>query len=173
MASETTIASKATPATTPMDEAFLRRLLPETIPPATTGNPVDVIPALRKDMAEFQKASGGNKQDFKKDLRAAMRAALREELREELRAACKKVVLHAGESPGTGDSPGTGGNTTATAGAGCPGGAARIDIGPIVEYLTGRGVITPKLSRAQIRRLGKSVLREMEAKKGPSERNGQ
>ena len=77
MASQTTVLET----TTPLEKSSLRRLLPETIPSAT-GNgqpqsPVDVIIALRKDMAEFQKV--GNKE------------TLRETLREELRVACKEA----------------------------------------------------------------------------------
>jgi hypothetical protein len=67
-----------------MEEAFLRRLIPETIPSAKTENrqhqsPVDAIIALRKDMAEFQKASGGKEsfkeETFKETLRATMKVA--------------------------------------------------------------------------------------------------
>jgi hypothetical protein len=68
MASET-MASE----TTPQEELSLRRLLPETIPPATA-NPVGVIIGLRKDLAEFQKVS--NKETFKETLRKELREAL-------------------------------------------------------------------------------------------------
>jgi hypothetical protein len=111
------MASETMALETPLqEESSLRTLFPETIPSAT-GNPVDVIIALRKDMAEFQKVSS--------------KEALREKLRKELRAACKEALQR-----GTAD---------------CPNGYP--DIEPIVEYLRERGVIRPKLSRAQIRRL--------------------
>jgi hypothetical protein len=79
MALETTVLEESTPQP---QAPSLETLLPETIPSAT-GNgqpqsPVDVIIALRKDMAEFQKV--GNKE------------TLRETLREELRVACKEAL---------------------------------------------------------------------------------
>jgi hypothetical protein len=109
----------------------LKALLPETIPSAT-GNgqpqsPVDVIIALRKELAEFQKVSS------------------KEALREELRAACKEALQRG-------------------AVAGCPDGPSYPNIEPIVEYLTERGLIRPKLSRARRRRLESSL--------PPSERSG-
>jgi hypothetical protein len=81
----------------------------------------DVIIALRKDMAEFQKTSS--------------KEALREMLRKELRTACKEALQRGAGA------------------AGCPDGSGYPDIEPLVEYLTERGVIRPKLSRAQIRPL--------------------
>jgi hypothetical protein len=91
MASQTTVLET----TTPLEKSSLRRLLPETIPSAT-GNgqpqsPVDVIIALRKELAEFRKVS--NKQ------------ALRETLRKELRAACKEALHRAGAGADRPDYP--------------------------------------------------------------------
>jgi hypothetical protein len=179
MASEAT-----TPASTSIliEAAFLRRLLPETIPPvAETGNPiVDTIIALREDMARFQKI-GGDKPAFKQ--------ALREALRKELRAACMEALqrealqreandaLHSSRSPqqqqrrrpnrrrpNNDDSSVT----------------SYPNIKPIVDYLAEREASRPKLPRAQVRRLARSVLREMQSsgekqsseKESSSERSG-
>jgi hypothetical protein len=123
-----------------MEEAFLRRLFPETIPSATTGNsPVDVILGLRKDMAEFQKVS--SKEAFKEE-------AFKETLRATMKVACMGALQR-----------------SAVGAAGDGRDADRYpNIKPIVDYLTERGVIRPKLSRARIRRLAKSVLAEKTAK---------
>jgi hypothetical protein len=120
--------------TTPLEGAFLRKLLPETIPSAT-GNgqkprsPVDVVIALREDLARFQRV-GGNKQ------------ALRETLRKELREACRDALHRAGAAvvAGAGDDTSSAADADTVAGAGRPDAdrPGYLNIEPIVEYLTER-----------------------------------
>ena len=77
----------------------------------------------------------GLRKDLAEFQRTSSKEALREALRKELRAACKEALLR-------------------TAAADCP---DYPNIEPLVEYLTERGLIRPKLSRAQIRRLKASL----------------
>jgi hypothetical protein len=176
MASETPTTAK-----TPMEEAFLRRLIPEEIPPASpaeTGNqpttprsPVDVILAIREDMARFQKvSSGSSKQEFRESLRATMKAACMDALQQ---SAQRSAAAAADAADGHGQKrPGGRGRPSARRPDDTHGGGIPVwpNIEPILEYLKEREASRPKLSRAQVRRLAKSVLREMEAKKGPSEK---
>jgi hypothetical protein len=168
MASEV-ITSKTT---TPMEEAFLRRLIPETIPSAKTVNrqhqsPVDAIIALRKDMAEFQKV-GSDKQALRETLRATMKAACMEALQQSAAdaAAADDAADADGQRPGRRGRP-----SGSASGANHPNGPVYPNIEPIVKYLTERKVIRPKLSREQIRRLAASVLGEKPktSEKGSSE----
>ena len=77
----------------------------------------------------------GLRKDLAEFQRTSSKEALREALRKELRAACKEALLR-------------------TAAADCP---DYPNIEPLVEYLQERGLIRPKLSRAQIRRLKASL----------------
>jgi hypothetical protein len=148
MASETMVLEITTsqPQARSLEGSSLEKLLPETIPSAT-GNPVDVIIGMRKDMAEFLKA-GGDKQAF------------RETLREELKKACMEALQRSAAAAAAAD---------ASDGVSRDGPAGYPNIEPIVEYLTERGVIRPKLSRAQVRRLAKSVLKESSEKTSKKE----
>jgi hypothetical protein len=166
MALETTTTTKTTK--TPMEEAFLRKLLPETIPPAAAaGNPVDVILALRKDMAALQKV-GGDKQAFRENLRATMKAACMEALLRANADAVANAAAREGDAADRRRRPNDGSGAAAAA-ADCPNGLGYLNIEPIVEYLQERRAIRPKLSRAKIRRLAKRVLAE-QAKKESSEK---
>jgi hypothetical protein len=114
-------------------------------------DPVDVILALRKDVAAFQRVSdggGGDKQAFKE--------ALRESVREELKKACMEALQRSSAVGAAVDDAGADRRRPVDR----PG---YLNIEPIVEYLTEREVIRPKLSRAQVRRLAKSVLREKQS----------
>ena len=73
----------------------------------------------------------GLRKDLAEFQRTSSKEALREALRKELRAACKEALQR--------------------------GDAGYLNIEPIVEYLTERGLIRPKLSRARIRRLKLSL----------------
>ena len=77
----------------------------------------------------------GLRKDLAEFQRTSSKEALRAALRKELRAACKEALLR-------------------TAAADCP---DYPNIEPLVEYLQERGLIRPKLSRAQIRRLKASL----------------
>ena len=71
---------------------------------------------------------------LRKDLAEFRKTSSKEALRKELREACREALLRA-------------------AATGCPDdGSSYPNIEPIVEYLTERGLIRPKLSRAQVRR---------------------
>jgi hypothetical protein len=152
-----------------MEEAFLRRLFPETIAPVATAaatggqpaprSPVDVILAIREDMARFQKI-GGDKPAFKETLREVLRKELRAQCMEALQRSATAAAAAAhegGASAGGQRRP----NRRPNAGpiAGYP------NIEPIVEYLQERGANRPKLPRAQVRRLAKSVLAEKASQK--------
>jgi hypothetical protein len=119
--------------TTPMEKVFLRKLLPEEISPAALGNPVDAIIAFREDMARFRKVG-------------ISKEALREAVRKELNAACMEGLQQSATDAGADRRP-----------VDRPG---YLNIEPFVEYLTERWAIRPKLPRARIRRLAKSVLKE-------------
>jgi hypothetical protein len=142
----TTITSKTT---TPMEEVFLRKLLPEEISPAATaGNPVDATIAFQEDMARFQRAG-------------ISKEALREAVRKELNAsACMEALQKRSDADAVdagadrrpnGDRPGY------------------LNIELILEYLREREAIRPKLSRAEIRRLAKSVLKQSSEKTSKKE----
>jgi hypothetical protein len=70
---------------------------------------------------------------LRKDLAEFRKTSSKEALRKELREACREALLRAAAADGH-DGPG------------CP------TIEPIVEYLQERGLVRPKLSRAQVRR---------------------
>jgi len=78
----------------------------------------------------------GLRKDLAEFQKISNKQALRETLRKELRAACKEALHRAGAGADRPDYP---------------------NIEPIVEYLTERGLIRPKLSRARIRRLKLSL----------------
>jgi len=100
--------------------------------------------SLRRLLPETIPSATGNGQPqspadviigLRKDLAEFQRTSSKEALRKELRAACKEALLR-------------------TAAADCP---DYPNIEPLVEYLQERGLIRPKLSRAQIRRLKASL----------------
>ena len=78
----------------------------------------------------------GLRKDLAEFQKISNKQALRETLRKELRAACKESLHRAAAGADRPDYP---------------------NIEPIVEYLTERGLIRPKLSRARIRRLKLSL----------------
>jgi hypothetical protein len=111
---------------------------------ASLQSPVDVILAMREELAEFQ--------------RTTTKEAFREKLRKEMQAACVDALHRAADAARNGEAAG-----------GCPS-YPNIDL--IVEYLRERVllqmlVFRPKLSRARQRELEAAIERE-EASKNTS-----